>query len=132
MQEKSEEVNENSTLYIPLASKADIFRLTQQLYKVNEFEDIKESHLVNSCIRFKKDATGHVLTMLAYNEKTFVKYLNPIISEPKTFYFPSPAPLSKIIFFFYSFVTIYYVIKCLQVMVGVFSSHFRTTNLSLF
>jgi hypothetical protein len=88
-------------MYFPLANKADFYRLTQQIYKVNEFEDIKESHLVNSCFRFRRDATGNVLTMFGYNDKNFEKVLIPSILEQKTFYFPPTFLPSKNFYYYY-------------------------------
>lgn len=87
-QEKEQDINENSTMYFPLLSKGEMYRFSQQLYKTPDFETFKEEHLGNSCIRYNRDVTGTVLTVKGFDDKTFVKYLNPIITAPGSFYFP--------------------------------------------
>jgi len=88
--EKDEGINENSTIYFPLMSKGDAYRLTQSLYQNPQFEEFTEEHLANSCIRMQRDVTGTMLTMKGYNDKSFVKYLTP--TAPKSYYFPSNYP----------------------------------------
>jgi len=88
--EKDQGIDENSTIYYPLMSKGNMYRLTQNLYQSPQFEEFTEEHMTNSCIRLQRDVTGSVLTMRAYNDKTFMKYLTP--TAPKSYYFLSSYP----------------------------------------